>query len=102
MSLIFADHTRMTVAASKLARAQAEFDAAAAKVNTIMLPLHAAVQDANDEFKQAVLACAKDEAAKISLYTDLNTMLYAAELNDTTGSTANGSGDQFATNGSGA
>jgi hypothetical protein len=76
VSQIFIDHTKLMQATSRLAKAQANFNAVAEKVNTIMKPLHEELNAANEEFKKIVLQTAKDEAQHVTV--DLNGLLAAA------------------------
>ena len=74
---IFADHSRLTQAASRLAKAQARFDVVVKQVQLIMKPLHDELQSANEAFKAICTQTAKDEAAHISV--DLVGLLQVAQ-----------------------
>lgn len=75
---IFTDHTNLNKAASRVARAQARFDAVVKQVQMIMKPLHDELTTANEDLKKILLQTAKDEEGHILV--DLQGLLNAGQL----------------------
>ena len=63
---VFADMQKVTAAAARLTRAQANFDAHVELCNKVMLPLHEELDAANRALKEIVIHTANDEKKGIS------------------------------------